>query len=421
MLNSDQKTVLSEIDNMGDSLITRAVDWCHINSGSYHLAGLERMRDVFVDAYGVLPGTVTLRPLRPTHTIGRDGTRQDHQPPEGIQITVRPDAPIQVVMTGHYDTVYPADSHFQRVKTRDDGALHGPGIADMKGGLSVMLGALQAFEHHPKADQVGYTILISPDEEIGSHSSRPLLMELGAKAHLGLTYEPALLGGILAAGRKGSGNFSLIFRGKSAHAGRAFHEGKHALAAAARAAVMLHELNGKRETVTVNVGRIDGGGALNAVPDLGITRIDVRVLDQADTQWAQAQFERILAEAAEAEGVECELFGGFTRPAKPFSPSQQALFKAAKDAGDTLGINVSWENSGGVCEGNNLYAAGCPNIDSLGVRGGDIHSPAEYAFPDSFAERAKLSALMLCRIAEGTIDAHGLRKMRDQEMQNAAG
>ncbi len=412
---ADATVVLNAIDQMGEGIITRAIDWCHINSDSYHLEGLRQMLTVFTEAFSVLPGKVEHLDLPPMDTILADGTTAHHQPPPALRITVRPKAPIQLVLTGHYDTVYPADSAFQKVVTLPDGRLHGPGIADMKGGLSVMLAALEAFEQHSKSQGVGYTVLISPDEEIGSHCSRLELMRLGGQAHMGLTYEPALLGGILAAGRKGSGNFSFVFRGKSSHAGRHFHEGKHALAAAARAAVALHELNGERETITVNVGRIDGGGPLNAVPDLGITRIDVRVLNQDDTEWAHGHFQRILDQSAKIEGVSCELHGGFTRPPKPFVPSQQRLFEEIRNTGDQLGVEVTWQNSGGVCEGNNLFAAGCPNADSLGVCGGDIHSPDEYAFPDSFAERARLSGLILARIAEGDLDAESLRAMRDQE------
>ena len=111
---------------------------------------------------------------------------------------------MQVVFTGHYDTVYSADNPFQSVKTREDGALNGPGIADMKGGISTMLAALEAFEKHPDKDKVGYRVLLSPDEEIGSPGSAPLLAEIGKFGHVGSIHEPALSDGTLAGERKGS-------------------------------------------------------------------------------------------------------------------------------------------------------------------------------------------------------------------------
>ena len=134
------------------------------------------------------------------------------------------------------------------------------------------------------------------------------------------------------------------------------------------------------------------------------------VADPADADWANAAFAQAMADINH-DGIHAHIHGGFTRPAKPFNAAQQALFQHVKQAGSDLGIDIQWAPSGGVCEGNNLYAAGCPNVDSLGVRGGEIHSPDEYAFADSFQERAQLSALMLCRIASGGVDAPALRAM----------
>ena len=149
-----------------------------------------------------------------------------------LRQTVRPEAPVQVVLTGHYDTVFAPGGGFQGVVTRPDGALHGPGVADMKGGLSVMLAALQAFEGHPAAVNLGYQVLLSPDEEIGSPGTAPLLAAMAAKSHVGMTYEPAMPDGALAGARKGSGNFHVVVRGRSAHVGRAFDEGRNAVTAA---------------------------------------------------------------------------------------------------------------------------------------------------------------------------------------------
>ena len=109
--------------------------------------------------------------------------------------------------------------------------------------------------------------------------------------------------------------------------------------------------------------------------------------------------------ATAADGIEAHLHGGFTRPAKPFNAAQQTLFGAVKEAGALLGQEITWASSGGVCEGNNLFAAGLPNVDTLGVRGGDIHSEAEHAWPESFVERAQLSALILAKLATGEIPA----------------
>ena len=119
-----------------------------------------------------------------------------------------------------------------------------------------------------------------------------------------------------------------------------------------------------------------------------------------------------LAATPPFEGLTLDLHGGFTRAPKPMDAAQTALFEAVKEAGALLGQPIAWKPSGGVCEGNNLHAAGLPNIDTLGVRGGDIHSDQEFAWPDSFVERAQLSALILCKVASGEIDAAKLKSLR---------
>lgn len=392
-------------------LIDQAVAWSNVNSGSDHAEGLATTLDLLETEARRLPAAVERVPTQGFSTIADDGSVTPQVRADALKIVARPEAPIQVVLTGHYDTVYPASSAFQTVKTRADGALNGPGIADMKGGISVMLGALEAFETHPDKDRVGWTVLLSPDEEIGSPASAPLLAELGARGHVGMTYEPALADGTLAGARKGSGNFHVVVTGLAAHAGRAFHEGRNAVAGAAAVATALHELNGRREGVTVNVARISGGGPLNVVADNAVVRFNVRVPDKASADWISAAVAEIVA-SPPFEGLTLALHGGFTRPPKPMDAAQTALFEAVRETGALLGQTIAWSPSGGVCEGNNLHAAGLPNIDTLGVRGGQIHSPDEFAWPDSFAERAQLSLLMLCKIASGEIDALALKALR---------
>ena len=408
--NPDQ-AVLDHVAARGEAIIDRAVAWSNLNSGSRNAAGLAAVLDALEAEARRLPALIERVPTRGSTTVGDDGAVRTEAHADALRITARPDAPIQIVLTGHYDTVYPADSRFQAVATRADGALNGPGIADMKGGISVMLAALEAFETHPDRARLGWTVLLSPDEEIGSPASAPLLAELGARGHLGLTYEPALADGTLAGARKGSGNFHLIVTGRAAHAGRAFDEGRNAVAGAAMIAARLHALNGEREGVTVNVAKISGGGALNVVADNAVVRFNVRTPDRASADWITAEIDAIAA-APPFEGLTLHLHGGFTRPPKPMDAAQTALFEAVRDAGALLGQDIAWKLSGGVCEGNNLHAAGLPNIDTLGVRGGDIHSEAEFAWPDSFVERAQLSALILCKVASGEIDAPKLKSLR---------
>ena len=416
-LNSDDRAVLDHIALDGGLIVDRAVDWCAINSGSRHLAGLERQRQVLLDAAARLPAAPVETPLSPSREITADGRETEFHHPPSLAVVVRPEAPVQVVLTGHYDTVYPEASPFQVVRTRPDGALHGPGIADMKGGISVMLAALEAFEAHPDARNLGYRVLLSPDEEIGSIASGPVLADFARRGHVGLTYEPALADGALASARKGSGNFHIVIHGRAAHAGRDFAAGRNAIIGAARVAEKLHGLNGQRDGVTVNVARIDGGAPLNMVPDVAVVRFNVRFPEAAAAAWFEAEVARIVGEIG--DDLRAHPHGMITRAAKPFNAAQQRLFGAVKDVGALLGQDIAWKPSGGVCEGNNLFASGLPNVDTLGVRGGDIHSEAEHAWPESFVERAQLSAMILMKLASGDIDARAIRAAMNDSLGEA--
>ncbi|CAN5410813.1 hydrolase [soil metagenome] len=414
ILQPDQ-AVLDHVAARETTIIGRTLDWAAINSGSRNADGLNAMLGLLEAQARRLPAEVSRIPTQGSTTVGDDGAVQAIAHADALKITARPDAPVQVVLTGHYDTVFAADSRFQSVATRADGALNGPGVADMKGGISVLMAALEAFETHPERANVGWTVLLSPDEEIGSPASAPLLAAIGAKGNVGMTYEPALADGTMAGARKGSGNYHLIVTGKAAHAGRAFHEGRNAVAGAAVVAAALHALNGRREGVTLNVAKISGGGALNVVADNAVVRFNVRVPDTQAAAWITDAVAEI-ASTAPFEGLALDLHGGMTRAPKPMDASQVALFEAVRQAGALLGQPIAWTPSGGVCEGNNLHAAGLPNIDTLGVRGGDIHSDKEFAWPDSFVERAQLSALILCKLATGEIDAPELKRLRLETM-----
>ena len=414
ILQPDQ-AVLDHVAAREATIVGRTLDWAEVNSGSRNTDGLHAMLDLLDAEARRLPAEIARIPTQGSTTVGDDGAVQSIAHADALKITARPEAAIQVVLTGHYDTVFPADSRFQSVTTRPDGALNGPGVADMKGGISVMLAALEAFETHPDRANLGWTVLLSPDEEIGSPASAPLLAQLGAAGHVGMTYEPALSDGTMAGARKGSGNYHLIVTGKAAHAGRAFHEGANAIAGAAIIAAALHALNGRREGVTVNVAKISGGGALNVVADNAVVRFNVRVPDAQSAAWITDAVAEIVA-TPPFEGLTLDLHGGMTRAPKPMDASQVALFEAVRATGALLGQPIAWTPSGGVCEGNNLHAAGLPNIDTLGVRGGDIHSDQEFAWPDSFVERAQLSALILCKLATGEIDAHELKRLRLEKM-----
>jgi glutamate carboxypeptidase len=399
----DYNPYLSWIEAQYPQMIERVMAWSAINSGSYHLAGVRAMREAVAEAFSILNPVAEVIPLAPLETINTRGEIEAKEIAEALRLTKRPDAPIKVFLCGHLDTVFPVDSPFQKARWLNENTLNGPGVADLKGGLVVMLYALQALEASPYAAQIGWEILFNPDEEIGSQSSHPLLVEAASRNHFGMIYEPALADGTLAGERKGSGNFTFVVRGRAAHAGRDFHAGRNAIALLAELIQRLYALNGQREGVTINPGKIEGGGAVNIVPDLAILRFNIRLPRAEDQLWAESQLKALEQEFSQREGFSVALHGRFTRPPKPLSAENHHLFELVQDCGVMLGIRISHKPSGGCCDGNNLAAAGLPNIDTLGVRGGNIHSHEEFLLADSLTERAKLSALLLMRLASGEV------------------
>jgi glutamate carboxypeptidase len=395
---------------------SRLVPWCEVNTGSRNKAGLEAFLPMLESAFSVLPGKMTRIALAPEKVVSVSGVLENVPLCDALHIVVRPDAPIKLVMTGHYDTVFPITSAFQNVIDREDGVVNGPGVADMKGGLLILLEALKLFENVPCASQIGYEVLISPDEEIGSPGSGPVLAQIGARSDVGLTYEPALADGSMSGARKGSGNFAISVHGRAAHVGRAHSDGRSAIGAAARFVGALEGLNvghgkGGRDGVTFNTGKIDGGGPTNVVPDLAVIRFNVRAPDKDGADWAMDQVDQLIKEYLSGDGLHAHMHGGFSRPPKPRTPAQELVFAQMSAAGKAVGLNMVYKDTGGVCEGNNLASSGCANVDTLGPRGGLIHSDQEYAILESFPERVALSLAILFGYASGQLDAKAPRKL----------
>jgi glutamate carboxypeptidase len=398
LLSSNERAVVERAG--AEHMLDQVLAWAAINSGSRNLGGLERMADALVEAFAALPGLLRLENPAAVEAIDASGRAVSIQHGRHLHLTVRPTAPTQLLLTGHMDTVYGIDHPFQETRRIDEGVLNGPGVADMKGGLAVMLAALKAVEQSPAADRLGYEVVINSDEEVGSPASAELLVRAAQGKRAALTYEPAALpDGTLAGARPGSGNFAFVVRGRSAHAGRNPEEGRNALTAAADLALRLEAL--RREGLTVNPSRIEGGGPSNVIADLAVLHVNMRPRDPA----IEAEAERAIADAVAAVAAErdvhIEANGGFGRPPKPMTAQAETLFNLVKQAGADLGQQIAWQPSGGVCDGNNIAACGVPVVDTMGVRGGKIHSPDEYLIVESLAERAALSALTILRLAEG--------------------
>jgi glutamate carboxypeptidase len=391
---------LTAID--GAAMLRQVEAWSAINTGTANLAGLAQQAAALAEAFAVLPGTVELVDPAPVTAIAADGSAFDKPHGQHLVVRVRPQANRRILLTGHMDTVFPADHAFQRLRWLDGETLNGPGVADMKGGIAIMLHALMAFEQTSAASALGYDVLINSDEETGSLASSALIAELAAGKLAALTYEPAALpDGTLAHERGGTGNYSITITGKSAHAGRNPHEGRNAIVAAADLILRLKAL--ETPDITINPAKLEGGAANNVVPDHAVLRFNIR----PKTVEAGAAFDHalshVLIDIQAAHGVATHRHGGVTRPPKKVDAKAQRLFDLVRACGAELGEDIRWQASGGVCDGNNIAACGVPVVDTMGVRGGAIHSPDEYLIVPSLVTRAALSARVITRLAQGAL------------------
>ncbi|MFL6733951.1 MAG: hydrolase, partial [Sphingomicrobium sp.] len=271
-------------------MLNQVLGWTAINSGSRNLAGLAQIATSLADDFAALPGELRLIDAAPVEEVTASGDVRELEHGRNLHMIVRPDAAVQLLFTGHMDTVFGADHPFQQTHWIEEGVLGGPGVADMKGGIALMLAALKAVETSSAAPALGYEIIINSDEEVGSPGSAALIASAARGKRAALTYEPAALpDGTLAGARPGSGNYAFTIRGRSAHAGRNPEDGRNAIVAAADLAMRLDRAKGPR--LSINPARIDGGGPSNVVPDLAILRVNLRPATPEDEARARSLIE----------------------------------------------------------------------------------------------------------------------------------
>lgn len=393
-LSVPEQAALATIDPA--ALLAQVERWCAVNSGSRNLPGLAATAELLSAAFARLGNVRAHDPAEASQMLPT-GEIVALAHGRNLHLVVRPQAPTRVLLTGHYDTVFPADHPFQQLTWREPGILNGPGVADMKGGIAVMLAALTALEASPWAQDLGYEVVLNSDEEVSSPGSAPLLIEAARRVDAGLTFEPALPDGTLAGARPGSGNFAVHIAGRAAHAGREPEKGRNAVIAAADLALRLAAL--VEPDLKVNVAKIEGGGPNNVVPDTAVLRVNMRPSTPEAEARARTALDDAIAAVAAAHDIQAHRHGDFARPPKPLDANQLRLFDLVKAVGADLGLPIGWRDAGGVCDGNNLAATGLAVVDTLGVRGGAIHSADEYLVVESLSERARLAALLLMRIA----------------------
>lgn len=375
-------------------------EWVAINSGTDHLDGLATQLSALENAFGSL-GAKSERLTLPARTVVcDDGHIAEQSIGQVLRFIKREDVKPRILFVGHMDTVFPKDSPFQQAERVDADTLVGPGSADMKGGLVVMLEALKEFEASDDRELLGWEVIITSDEEVGSPVSKELLTRRAKEAEFGLIFEPSLPDGTFVSARKGSATLSVIAKGKAAHAGREHHLGRNAISALTAFLQQVETLHDPDEGTLINVGHIQGGTSANVVPDHATAKVNIRA--DHDVETVIEQLKELSTKTAEGTSIEVVVLT--LRPPKPFDEKTEKLFTLLKRCGDELGIKVNWQPSGGVCDGNFLAAAGLPTIDTLGVVGGNLHTTEEYVEISSIEKRIQLTVALLKKIALGEVN-----------------
>jgi glutamate carboxypeptidase len=372
--------------------------WCAIPSGSGYGPGLARMLEelhrVFASAF---PAAVIDEPAADAPGVNPPGVRC-------LRVRLRPAAPRQVFLCGHYDTVFDETSAFREGRWLDERTLNAPGAADMKGGLVTILAALDAFEASGPSGDLGWEVLITPDEETGSFGSVGLLRGAAERHGFGFVFEPARPNGDIVHSRKGTGNFVATGHGRAAHAGKEGHDGVNAIVGLSRFLLEAAKLPGELSGVLLNVGHIRGGGAVNIVPAFAEALLDIRVTRMVERGQVMDRLQALAAAASAPDGFRIQLGGAWNRPPKECLPPEPAVYEAWRRAADRLGVApFTWVHAGGASDGNFLCEGGLPSLDGLGPLGEGLHSDREICRVDTIAPRAQIAALVLREIAAGAV------------------
>lgn len=295
-----------------------------------------------------------------------------------------------ILLFGHMDTVFPADSAFNWYR-EGEGKVFGPGVIDMKGGLVCAVYAIKALAHCGLLAEIPITFLCNSDEEIGSPASSTIVNAEAQKSLLALGFECGGLQGEVVTGRKGKLGYRLVVSGRAGHAASAGAGKASAILELAHKIIALEQLNDRERGIVVNVGLIRGGIGANTVADRAVAEIDTRFLLGADAEETAGQIARIASQCTVA-GTKAELLKTGGRPPMEQNSGNSRLFQIIRHEAERLGMACVEELRGGVSDANTIARAGIPVVDGMGPIGACDHSDREYMIRESLPARARLAA-----------------------------
>lgn len=367
-----------------DEMLTGLKPWIECESPTFDAAAVNRMMDIAAYEMAALGATVERIPGR----MGFGGSVRARFP--------HPDmGKPGILISGHMDTVHPIGTLDVLPFKRDGDICYGPGLMDMKGGNYIALDAIRKLIAAGLQTPLPVTVLFTPDEEVGTPSTRDLIEAEAARNAYVLVPEPGHDDGGVTIGRYAIARFNLMTKGQPSHAGARLSDGKSAIAAMARKIGEIEDMTGP--DCTFSVGVIHAGQWVNCVSSSCAAEALSMAKKQEDLD---AGVERMLALQGDMNGVEFIVERGVTRPVwRPDTPGTAKIFDIAKNIAKELGFEMQGRSQGGGSDGNFTGAMGIPTLDSLGVLGAGLHTLNEHIQVDSLTTRAKLMAGLLMRLA----------------------
>ena len=420
-LDDTEQAIVARVRGQKKDMVALLERLVRINSGSNNAAGIDMVGKLVTAELARIGFTVERIPETPIEETGSGGETLTRT--SGPHYVARRAGGPQatgpsVLLSGHMDTVFEPDSGFTEF-TRKNGVAYGPeltgdiaygpGVADMKGGLVVMLYALKSLHAMHALDDHTVTVFLSGDEETGSLTAHPHLTTEARRHDRGMVFEggrgSSKEWGGLAIARKGLGQFRITVHGQAAHAGGRHHEGINAADDLAQKTVLLNRLTDYKRGLTVNVGIIDLGpfAKRNRVPAWAQAWVDLRARTVEDAEWAQARIREIASQQLVynpwlEQGTRTEVWGVIHRPPMPQTPERNRWYGEIAGLAAHLGIPVTAVASGGGTDGNLMAAAGLLTMESFGPLGTNAHTTREAVYLDTFEDKAVLSAVTLYRL-----------------------
>ncbi|MBL4819932.1 MAG: M20 family metallopeptidase [Gammaproteobacteria bacterium] len=398
-LTSTELDILAWVNQQESGMVSLLETITNINSGSMNKAGIGEISAIFkneLEAIGFATSRLAGSMIDMPHCPGSDLNLDlaDHL------LATRTGESGKLLLMGHMDTVFPADSPFQEFSITD-GVIRGPGVFDMKGGLVIMLYALKALNEIGLLENQHISVLLNSDEEVGSLSSRTYLEEQARLHDYGLVFEGTVNNNQIRQ-RKGLGQARFVVNGRASHAGAAHQDGRSAIRELAYKIIELENMTDYETGLTVNVGMVSGGEARNMVAPCAEAYVDLRYPLPSQGEAARRQFEAIgrtlFSVPRTSDDINTELWVNLHRPPKIATIESDLLLDRTIAIGGLLGEQIGVTDSGGGTDGSLTQAVGLPTLDSLGLMGSGGHSQREQANLSSFVQATSRAAILIYRL-----------------------